>query len=183
MPNHLQGTNGSVIVTTQLCNLLADAGNVTKIQLDPLTPQAGSEMLLRYLGRDVKIDSEKQLAKDISSYVGGLPVAIAHVAGYVTSSELELEELIETFREWRKASGVAVTEDDDLPAAFREASSSYDETLAMVWEIILRELSQDARDVLNIFTCLNCASVPRDMLWRVHEDPILHFLDNRQRVR
>lgn len=140
-------------------------------------------MLLRYLGRDARTDPERLLAKEISAFVGGLPVAIAHVAGYVGFSDITLEELIETFREWRKRTGAATDEADDLPAAFREASFSYDGTMAMVWEVTLRELTQDARDVLNILAYLNCDTVLKTMLWRIHEDPILHFLDSREKIR
>ena len=140
-------------------------------------------MLLRYLGRDARTDRERQLAKEISAFVGGLPVAIANVAGYVGISDITLEELIETFREWRKRTGAATDEADDLPATFRQASFSYDGTLAMMWEVTLRELTQDARDVLNILAYLNCGSVPLTMLWGMHEDPILHFLDIREKIR
>jgi len=183
LPNSLRRTKGSVLITTQHEGLLPHAPNNTRIRIDPLTTQQGSDMLLRYLGRDVRTDPERVLAEDISSFVGGLPVAIAHVAGYVGFSDITLEELIETFREWRKRTGAATDEADDLPATFREASFSYDGTLAMVWEVTLRELTQDARDVLNILAYLNCGSVPRTMLWGIHEDPVLHFLDTREKIR
>jgi hypothetical protein len=70
-----------------------------------------------------------------------------------------------------------------LPASFREASFSYDETLIMVWEVMLRELTQGARDVLGIMACLNSAYVPQKMLWGVHEDLSLQFLDIREKIR
>ena len=183
LPSLLSRTRGSVLITTQNEGLLPHASNNTRIQIDPFTTQQGSDMLLRYLGRDARTDPERPLAKDISAFVGGLPVAIAHVAGYVGFSDITLEELIETFREWRKRTGAATDEADDLPATFREASFSYEGTLAMVWEVTLRELTQDARDVLNILAYLNCSSVPLTMLWGMHEDPILDFLDIRERIR
>lgn len=183
IPNILRFTKGSVLITTQDENLLSPAGSVTKIRINPLNQQSGSQMLLKYLGRDVDNDSERHLAKEISVFVGGLPVAIAHVAGYVSYSGYSLEELIETFREWRKRSGMATDEADDLPAAFREASFSYDEALTMVWEVTLRELTQDARDVLNLLAYLNSTSVPEDMIWTIHADPILSFLDPREKIR
>lgn len=153
------------------------------MQLDTLDTQAGSDMLLKYLDRDVRSDPERHLAKEISAFVGGLPVAIAQIAGYVGISELTLEELIDVFRQWRRRVGVATDEADDLPAAFREASTNYDETLDMVWEVTLRELSQDAREVLNILAFLNCERVPHDMLWTLHDDTSLHFLDPRESFR
>ena len=71
-------------------------------------------MLLRYLGRDVRTDPEKNLAIEVSAFVGGLPVAIAQVAGFVSYSQVSLAELIETFRQWRKRTRVATNEADDL---------------------------------------------------------------------
>jgi hypothetical protein len=179
----MRRAHGSVLITTQVVDLLPPAENVTKIPLDPLSRQAGSDMLLSYLGRHVRNDPERHLANEISTFVGGIPIAIAHVAGYVSFSEISLGELIETFRQWRKRTGVATDEADDLPEAFREASFSYDGTLAMVREVTLRELSQDASDVLNILAYLNSEAVPQRMLWGMHEDPSLHFLDIRESFR
>lgn len=184
MPNSLRDSNGSVLLTTQAPNnFLPKADNVARMRLDPLDQKAGADMLLRYLDRDVQNDPERHLAQEISAFVGGLPVAIGHVAGYVSFSQGTLDELIETFREWRKRTGVATDEADDLPVAFREAAFSYDGALAMVWEVTLRELTEDARDLLHILAYLNCASVPQDMLWRVHEDESLQFLDIREKQR
>ena len=183
MPDSLQDSNGSILLTTQTPNrFLPDARNVYRMQLDPLNREDGADMILRYLDRKVETDPERNLAREISAFVGGLPVAIGHVAGYVSFSDYSLEEVIETFQEWRKRSGVATDEEDDLPAAFREASFDYDLALMMVWEVILRELTEDARDLLNILAYLS-ASVPQDMLWRVHEDESLQFLDQRERLR
>lgn len=183
IPSFFQRSNGSILITTQNAKLLAPAANITMFRMNPLSQQSGSQMLLRYLERDVDNDPEKHLARDISVFVGGLPVAIAHVAGYVGYSGYSLEELIETFREWRKRAGVATDEADDLPATFREASFSYEGALTMVWEVTLRELPHDARNVLNILAYLNCASVPQDMIWSIHADPILRFLDSREKLR
>ena len=56
-------------------------------------------MLLQYLERpDPKKDPERDLAQQISGLVGGLPVAISHVAGYVAYSECSLSELLEIFK-------------------------------------------------------------------------------------
>ncbi|KAM0723449.1 hypothetical protein Q7P37_000435 [Cladosporium fusiforme] len=183
IPGLFRRSSGSILITTPNERLLALAANTTMIRINPLNQKSGSKMLLKYLGRDVENDPERHLAREISVFVGGLPVAIAHVAGYVDYSGYSLEELIETFREWRKRAGVATDEADDLPATFREASFSYEGALTMVWEVTLRELTQDARDVLNILACLNCASVPKDMIWSMHADPILRFLDPREKIR
>ena len=184
MPNSLADSNGSVLLTTQHPHqFLPEAKNVTRLRLEPVSQNAGADMLMKYLARDIRTDPEKHLAKEISARVGGLPVAIGHVAGYVGFSGYSLEELIETFREWRKTSGVATDEADDLPVSFLEDSFSYDAALAMVWEVTLRELTEDARRLMNILAYLSPASVPQDMIWRVHEDDSLRFLDSREKQR
>jgi len=183
LPNALKDSNGSVLITAQAERIIEPSRNVTKFRLSPLSQQTGSEMLLSYLGRNTIDQPEKVLAKEISLFVGGLPVAIAHVAGYVAFSEITLEELIEMFRQWRKRTGIATHEADDLPSSFMEASFSYDETLAMVWDVTLRELGEDARNLLNILAHLNCEAVPQRMFSGMHEDPSLEFLDLREPIR
>ena len=184
MPNSFQNTKGSILVTTRTAeNFLFKARNFPRLKLEPLSRQAGADVLLKFLGRDVRTDAERHLAREISSFVGGLPVALAQVAGYVAFSESTLEELIEIFQQWRRRAGVATMEDDDLPPAFREAAFSYEDTMQMVWAVTLRELSEDARSVLNILAYLDCTSVPQDMLWRIHEDETLQFMDTREKIR
>ena len=173
---------GSVLITTQ------DAGLATKVNhsllLETFGQEDGSIMLLQYLERpNPKHHPERSLAEEISALVGGLPVAISHVAGYVAYSQCSLSELLEIFKQRRRHTGAAVTEDDDLPASFRQASFSYDETLAMVWNVTLRELSADARDLTYILAYLNCEAVPESMLSAVHPEPSLEFLDAREKIR
>lgn len=141
-------------------------------------------MLLQYLDRpNPQNDPERRLAREISGLVGGLPVAISHVAGYVAYSQCSLSELLEIFKQRRRHTGVATSEDDDLPASFRQASFSYDETLAMVWNVTLRELTGDARDLTYILAYLNCEAVPESMLCTVHPEGFLEFLDSREKIR
>ena len=154
------------------------------LHLETFGEEDGSTMLLQYLERrDPKKDPERELARQISGLVGGLPVAISHVAGYVSYSECSLAELLEIFKQRRRHTGAATSEDDDLPASFRQASFSYDETLAMVWNVTLRELSTDARDLTYILAYLNCEAVPESMLCAVHPEPFLEFLDSREKIR
>lgn len=141
-------------------------------------------MLLNYLKKDSQDDHEQRLAEEVSSFVGGLPVAIAHVAGYAAYSDCTLEELLETFRQWRRRAGVATDEADDLPASFRRAAFSYDETLAMVWNVTLRDLNRDAQDLIYILAYLNPEAVPESMIWSYHDDTYLdEFLNKDETLR
>lgn len=152
-------------------------------KLHVLEPEDGADMLLSYLRRSSNDAEQRELAKEISSFVGGLPIAIAHVAGYADYSDYTLEDLLEIFREWRKVVGVATDEADDLPASFRQDAFSYDDTLAMVYNVTLRELNADAQNLMNILAYLNCDAVPETMIWNMHEEPSLRFLDSREKFR
>lgn len=140
-------------------------------------------MLLSYLRKAPDGDEQEELAREISSFVGGLPIAIAHVAGYADYSDYALDDLLEIFRDWRKVVGVATDEADDLPASFRQDAFSYDDTLAMVYNVTLRELNADAQSLMNILAYLNCEGVPESMIWNMHEDSDLAFLDSREKHR
>ena len=154
------------------------------LQLETFGVEDTSAMMLQYLDRlDPKNDPEQRLAQEISGLVGGLPVAISHVAGYVAYSQCSLFELLEIFKQRRRHTGAAISEDDDLPASFGQASFSYDDTLAMEWNVTLRELPADARDLTYILAYLNCEAVPESMLCAVHPEHILEFLDSRESIR
>ena len=182
LPRDFYSSHGSVLITTQ------DSSLATKVKhnlpLKTFKEDEGSAMLLKYLERPKpENDPEREIAQEISGLVGGLPVAISHVAGYVAYSQCSLTELLEIFKQRRRHIGSATSEDDDLPASFRQASFSYDETLSMVWNVTLRELTSDARDLTYILAYLNCEAVPESMLCAVHPEPSLEFLDAREEIR
>lgn len=182
LPRDFPHGAGSVIITTQISSFTSKVKH--NLLLQTFGEEDGSRMLLQYLDRSKpESDPERAVAQEISGLVGGLPVAISHVAGLAAYSECTLSELLEIFKQRRRHTGAATSEDDDLPASFRQASYSYDETLAMVWNVTLRELSTDARDLIYILAYLNCEAIPESMLCDVHPEPFLEFLDSREKIR
>lgn len=182
MPARFLESRGTILVTTQDPNLVRFPA--IKVSLRTFDQEEGSSMLLRYLQREhIEMDPERDLAREISSLVGGLPVAIAHVAGYVSYSQCPTDALLEIFKQRRIATGPATDENDDLPASFRQASFSYDETLAVVSHTTLRELPNDSQNLVYILAYLNCEAVPESMLVRIHRDSFLEFLDSREHTR
>ncbi|KAL9043636.1 MAG: hypothetical protein Q9214_003184, partial [Letrouitia sp. 1 TL-2023] len=182
LPQDFHHSRGSVIVTTQISSFATKVNH--NLLLETFGEEDGSCMLLQYLDRrDPGSDKERAVAQEISGLVGGLPVALSHVAGLAAYSECTLSELLEIFKQRRRHTGAATSEDDDLPASFRQASYSYDETLAMVWNVTLRELSGDARDLIYILAYLNCEAIPESMLCDIHTESFLEFLDCREMIR
>lgn len=53
----------------------------------------------------------------------------------------------------------------------------------MVWNVTLRELTIDARDMIYILAYLNCEAILESMLFDVHQERFLDFLDSRGIIR
>ena len=195
-----ESTVGNVLLTTQIRGIVDRSS--ASVDLTPFEDEQGAKMLLHYMERKEPYDEDElNQARDISNLLGGLPVvsstvdylkpvaydlllqAVCHVSGYVLQSECDLDELLEIFKERRRVMGVATLEQDDLPAAFRKATFSFEETLAIVWNITLRELPKDSQDLIYILAYLNSEAVPEALLHRVHQEPLLQFLDSRESRR
>lgn len=182
MPAHFLESRGTILITTQDSSLVKFPA--VHVSLRTFDQDEGSSMLLKYLQREpIETNPERELSREISSLVGGLPVAIAHVAGYMSFSQCPFDELLDIFKQRRIATGLATDETDDLPASFRQASFSYDETLAVVSHVTLRELPTDSQNLVYILAYLNCEAVSESMLFRIHFDASLEFLDSREHTR
>ncbi|CAF9904093.1 MAG: hypothetical protein ALECFALPRED_004841 [Alectoria fallacina] len=88
--------------------------------------------------------------------VGGLPIAIAHMAGYMFTSKTnpkELQQMLETgelYDIWSKSK--------------TWTTPQYEQTLDMVWHIALQELSTSARELLYVISMLNPDGIPDELL-------------------
>ena len=171
-------SRGSVIITTQETPLkyLTDI----EIPLEPLDPVEGGNLLLHCLPPgSLEEPVDESLAVQIAEFVGGLPVAIAHVAGYIAYSQCPLDELLEIFQQRKKSARPGY----DISSSFRDSSFSYDETLSVVWNIALRELPGDCQDLIYILSYLNGESVSEKLIWAAHTDPALEFLHIDEKIR
>jgi hypothetical protein len=125
----------------------------SEIELTPLTNQEGSELIRRHLRRG---GSEQEIAEKLSKELGGLPLAIAHFAGYVAKSQCPLKHILESFQQRVKSSQIWSV--GDITAV-----SGYDLTLATVWDLAFRRLSDDARLLIDIIAFLEPDYIPEVM--------------------
>ena len=88
--------------------------------------------------------------------VGGLPIAIAHMAGYMFTSKIHPEELQQTLKTREVYNIWLKTKMWTTPL--------YEQTLETVWNIALRELSASAIELLYVISMLNPEAIPEDML-------------------
>lgn len=142
---------GSIIVTSQN-PLLA---HITKyeINLQPMQPEEGSTLIQSYLNRG---RSEQESAELISKSLGGLPLAIAHFAGYIARSQCPLDQIskslnrrVESSQVWKSGGASPI--------------SPYELTLNSVWDLAFNRLSTDSRKLLEFAAFLDPDQVPVEM--------------------
>ncbi|KAK0099727.1 hypothetical protein ONS96_008224 [Cadophora gregata f. sp. sojae] len=143
-PVNLAG-HGSIIVTTQKAHMSPLTNDFKKMPLSPLISDSGSDLLFRILDRGPKDDSEEIVMHEISTWVGGLPLALVTLGGYMKVSESSPTELFESLK---RSSNSWVSSGEGTVR-------NYDKTLATVFDIALGELSENARHLVDILAYLN----------------------------
>ena len=121
-----------------------------------MSDEASSNLLLD--PSQIKTQSDRDLvaARNVVNRIGGLPIAIAHIAGYITASSITLQELL---------SNLPTLDFNNIWSAGNSPSEyMYGKRLDMVWNIALEKLSEEARDQLYVFALLNPDSIPESML-------------------
>lgn len=126
------------------------------IALQPLTTEVGSTLLLDHLQLKSPSNTDRKAASTITELVGGLPIAVAHIAGSMFSSQLTLFEAIEMFEKQRLRS-IWSTEKT-------WSTHMYDQRLNMVWDIALKELTQNAMHLIDILALLSPDAIPETMI-------------------
>lgn len=143
---------GAILVTSQI----AQSGFVAKhaIQVEPMGPTEGSELILKFSGNTTADEDD---ARALAEELGGLPLALAHYAGYIRRSNMSLREFRETFRD----------RFDSEPIWNSDTSAflgSYGKTLQTVWDFALKQLTSEELELLQTLAFLHPDSVPEMML-------------------
>ena len=144
--------HGSVLITTQDPDIAATAS--LEIPLRSLNEEEGAKLLLSYLPQSDQIDPDGQ-ARSISHELGGLPLAIVHVAGYLRQSQIPLARFL---KEYQATYSPKVADNDTSLYKTR-----YEKTYSSVWTFALNELPTDARDFIDTLAFFSPDSVPEDI--------------------
>lgn len=135
----------------------SDLTNISRsnIQVSSFNPEEGACLLVRYLQDDNCEEDQPQMASEL---VGGLPLAIAHVAGYINSSQSSLRNFMDVFKDRRSGSKVW----SGTPGA---STFQYEKSLGIVFDIALGDLAPDARELIECLAFLSPDSMPEAMLF------------------
>lgn len=144
LPVDLSTTHGSVLVTTQVRDI-AEIGT-SSVLVQPFNVDEGAAMLLdRIQEESPGEDPDIKSAQEISILVGGLPVALANVAGYINYTQCTLAELLELFKHGEQQNIKETSEGETMPDALQQGSLTYGRTLAMMEYLTLRGLPGDCQ--------------------------------------
>lgn len=121
---------------------------------------------------------EYETAAKIVDAVGGLPLAISMIVGYVKVSKTDLGEFLEMWEEkehtvnkTRRNRGVDVNEND------------IDATIDSLWTIGIREVRMNSRRLLDIVSFLDSETIPKSLLVGDHTEEYLEFLNASETLR
>lgn len=115
------------------------------------------EVLRKCLGRNsVETEEDEQVLRDVSEILGGLPLAIVHIGGYI--SETQYKDNLASFGAFFKSrwqqyawSGPSVAE-------------HYHKRLEIVWKLALDELPKNARKLIDVMAYLNPDAIPEEWI-------------------
>ena len=182
IPTQPHETSGSILITSRLSDFIdfSVIPNCQSLNLQPLTLEESRLYLLNSMQRDPDNNDyskhpEFKLAGVIAKEAEGLPLALSHIAGYIQVSECTLTDFVQLWNERRRHSKTSLAPQSSL--------LSTDKALEAVWNIGLREVTIDARELLNILAFLDSENIQRKLLVGEHEEPSLDFLHSDQAFR
>ncbi len=156
-------SHGAVLITTQH----PDLAQVTSLELHlkPLSTEMGTELLFKHLRRVTSVPmDERTSAASIVEELGGLPLAVAHIAGYIDQSQSSLNGFLVEFYERRHGSEIWNGEPSASTAHYMPGK------LGTVWDIAINALRPAAKKLLEVLAFLNPDSIPEDIFDMLPQD-------------
>jgi tetratricopeptide (TPR) repeat protein len=165
---------GAIIVTTQKpCDVFHWTDY--EIPLKPFPAEVGSEFLLRRLGDGIDAGGGERalIAQQISSNVGGLPLWLNALGGFITVSQCSLAECVDIFRSTL----------DPMDEGVLAGGCTYEKSPSAVFDLAFSKLTPDAKTLLCLLAFLDPDGVPESMLLVDNPGENLGVLDSAKRHR
>jgi tetratricopeptide (TPR) repeat protein len=147
---HLPG--GHVLITSRLGNW---SGGVEALPLDVLqTPAAVEFLLARTEGKRRKQPDDPAQARTLADELGGLALALEQAGAYIAQRRLTFAAYL---AEWHG-------QRDKVLAWFDPRLMQYPKSVAITWQTSFDQLSDNARDLLQLLAWLAPEAVPESLL-------------------
>ena len=146
------GANGSILITSR--NSSAGFGIATKIlHIQPFSAEAGTTALLTLTSRNAQSASERISASKIAEMLGGLPLAINQMSGFILQQRLSLNDFLSLY------------EKNSAKINSRKARrTDYNHTLSTVWEVSLTQLSGPSSTLQKMLPFFDPDKIPESIL-------------------
>ena len=151
MPYIPASTQGSILITSRRRNM--DVLGSLSIAVEPFDTQSGANLLLSIISSQTEDDS----AREISDFLGGLPLAIVMAGKYMTVSDITPAEYLQMIK-------------DQNTTRFL---NDREETLQNVFDSTLASLTPDARNLVDCMAFLEPDNIPEEMFLQERESTLL----------
>ncbi|KAI9723512.1 MAG: hypothetical protein M1835_003921, partial [Candelina submexicana] len=136
-------SKGSILLTSRDF-IVAFAPAALGYQVQPFDENVGSSALLSLTSHDESSPSNQHIAKVITNMLGGLPLALRQISGFINQQKLTLEAFLPLYE--RNASKIHRR---------KGGVTDYEHTISTVWELALTELPENARTLQNLLAFLD----------------------------
>ncbi|KXX82641.1 putative disease resistance protein RDL6 [Madurella mycetomatis] len=149
---------GSIIITTRSPSQ-ASRRTTDTLSLDSFTPDIRVDVLGSLTGMKPTDDEEKAAATEICRLVGGLPLAMVQISGFIRDRGYSYSEFLAIYQK-----------SADRVFAKSERPVEYDHTLLTTWEISLQKLSDEAMRLQNLLACFDPDLVPERLITKTRAE-------------
>jgi len=125
-----------------------------------MSPDQGATFLLNGLNKEEK---DREVAKQVSMSVSGLPLALALIVGFMqgVDDDCELSDFVDeflakqdSFEVWASGEGISM--------------SQYSKSMLTVFSMAINNMPSDSRDFIDMLSLLSPDSIPEPMLLGGH---------------
>jgi hypothetical protein len=146
------GSLGSLVVTSRNPMIAYGAISVT-VQLHPFDQSHGTEAILNLLGKPCASDTERSSARDITEALGGLPLAITQISGFIAQQKLSMSGFVPLYE--RNAAKINR----------RSVPGHQDEhILSTVWAIAIQTMASESRHIQSLLAFFDPDKVQESIL-------------------
>lgn len=151
--NALPGAaTGSILITSR-DSTAAFGTSAESIHVLPFDEDTSVDAFICLVGRDPTSASDREAARDISRALGGLPLAINQISGFIVQQKLGLKDFLPLYQ--KNAAKID---------ARKLKRGDYTHTLSTVWEISLTQLSGESSTLQNLLAFFDPDRIPESIL-------------------
>ncbi len=119
----------------------------------PFEDTVGAAALLALVHKDDTLPENRILAQDITHALGGLPLALNQIGGFIVQQRLALKDFLPLYE--KNAAKIN---------ARKSRLSDYEHSLSTVWELALGQLSENASKLQKLFAFLDPDQIHESVL-------------------